>query len=130
MRLIEALQIANAPQTGAEFHALLGCGFTPLFLETAVKAHLRERLPERTVHVRTGLYGDLAGTLENSRRILDAAFVILEWGDVDPRLAWRTAGRVDKNLVQDARLRLERIGHGLARLAEDTRVILSLPVLS
>ena len=94
MKLIEALQIANAAQHGPAFQVLLACGFTPLHLETAVKAHLRLGLPGRSVTVQTGLYGDLAGTLESRRTRLDAALVVLEWGDLDPRLAWRSAGMV------------------------------------
>jgi FkbH-like protein len=129
MKLIEALQIANAAPQGPPFHALLACGFTPLHLETAVKAHLRLSLPARSIVVRTGLYGDLAGTLERQRERLDAALVVLEWGDLDPRLAWRSAGKVNGDVVSDARARLKRIETGIATLAEKTRVGLSLPAL-
>ena len=129
MKLIEALQIANAAQHGPAFQVLLACGFTPLHLETAVKAHLRLGLPGRSVTVQTGLYGDLAGTLESRRTRLDAALVVLEWGDLDPRLAWRSAGKVSEEVISDARARLDRIGKGLAILAEETPVALTLPSL-
>lgn len=129
MKLIEALQIANAAHKGPTFHVLLACGFTPLHLETAVKAHLRLGLPTRSITVRTGLYGDLAGTLENARERFDAVLVVLEWGDLDPRLAWRSAGKVNEEVISDARVRLNRIEKGIAALAERTPVALSLPTL-
>jgi FkbH-like protein len=129
MKLIEALQIANASHEGAPFHVLLACGFTPLHLETAVKAHLSLGLPTRSIKVRTGLYGDLAGTLEGTQERPDAALVVIEWGDLDPRLAWRSAGSVNEEVIADARARLSRIEKAIAVLAEKTPVVLSLPTL-
>jgi hypothetical protein len=66
MKLSEALQVLNAARSfhGTVFRVLLACGFTPLHLETFLGAHLQELLPERPVKVTSGLYGDLAGTLE------------------------------------------------------------------
>jgi len=130
MKLVEALQVANAPQEGGRpFHVLLACGFTPLHLETAVKAHLRLALPDRSIGLRTGLYGDLAGTLESAHERLDAVMLVLEWGDLDPRLAWRSAGAVTEDVIPDVRLRLHRIAKIIAALAEDVPVALSLPTL-
>ena len=122
MKLIEALQIANAPHEGPPFHVLLACGFTPLHLETAVKAHLSVGLPTRSIKIRTGLYGDLAGTLEGGRELPDVALVAIEWGDLDPRLAWRSAGRVNEEVIADARARLNRIEKAISVLAEKTPV--------
>src|SRR3954469_10221012 len=127
MKLIDALQIANAAQDGPPFQTLLACGFTPLHLDTALKAHLRLRLPTRRIVIRTGLYGDLAGTLANAREPLDAALVALEWSDLDPRLGWRSAGPVDADVLSDARARLARIETEIAALAEMTAVVVSLP---
>lgn len=129
MKLIEALQIANARHEGRPFQALLACGFTPLHLETFVKAHLSLGLPARNVQVRTGLYGDLAGTLEGARQPLDAVLVVLEWGDLDPRLSWRSAGRVNEQVIADAQARLNRLGKAMAALAQTTPLALSLPSL-
>jgi FkbH-like protein len=129
MKLIEALQIANAPQDGPTFRALLACGFTPLHLETATKAHLRLALPNRTVTVETGLYGDLAGTLEGVREPFGAIFVALEWSDLDPRLAWRSMGKVDETVLPDARLRLSRLQRAIVALGQSIPVALSLPTL-
>jgi FkbH-like protein len=129
MKLIEALHIANAPQKGPSFRVLLACGFTPLHLQTAVKAHLRLSLPSRSIEVRTGVYGDLGGTLENAREHLDAVLVVLEWGDLDPRLSWRSPGKVSGEVISDARARLNRIEKAVAILAEKTIVAVSLPAL-
>ncbi len=65
MRLIEALRIANSPALpdAQPFIVALACSFTPLHLETMVKASLRLALPHKRVEVRTGLYGDLVGML-------------------------------------------------------------------
>jgi FkbH-like protein len=129
MKLIETLQIANAPQEGPWFRVLLACGFTPLHLQTAVKAHLRLSLPTRSIEVRTGVYGDLGGTLESARDPLDAALVVLEWGDLDPRLSWRSPGKISGEVISDARARLSRIETAVAILAERTIVAVSLPTL-
>src|SRR6202790_3071992 len=108
MKLIEALERANAVQEGPPFHVLLASGFQPLHLETAVKAHLRLRLANRTIVSWTGVYGDLARTRECEARP-DVVLVALEWGDLDPRLAWRAAGKVNADVGGDARTRLRRI---------------------
>ena len=129
MKLIEALQIANARHEGRPFQVLLACGCTPLHLETFVKAHLSLALPARNVQLRTGLYGDLAGTLEGARQPCDAVLVVLEWGDLDPRLAWRSAGRVNEQVIADAQARLNRLAEGITALADTMPLALSLPSL-
>src|SRR5439155_3857777 len=129
MKLIEALEVANGAQEGPPFRVLLACGFTPLHLATAVKARLRLNLPARSIELRTGLYGDVAGTLEAADERLDAALVVLEWVDLDPRLAWRSAGKVDEAVVSDARMRLSRIESGIGNLAGRMPVAVSLPTL-
>ncbi len=129
MRLAEALKIANAPQSGPEFNVLLACGFTPLHLETMVKAHLRLRFPERTIRIATGLYGDLAATLERAPENLEGVLIALEWPDVDPRIGWRAMGEVDESVIDDAQMRLARIGTAIARLAARLPVALTLPTV-
>jgi len=63
--LAEALNIVrNAPSEAGSFDVMLACGFTPLHLRTYLCAHLQQRLPQRSVRVGAGLYGDMLGTLE------------------------------------------------------------------
>src|ERR1700681_2974483 len=126
MKLIEALERANAVQEGPPFHVLLASGFQPLHLETAVKAHLRMHLANRTIVIWTGVYGDLPGTLECAVRT-DVVLVALAWGALDPRLACRSAGKVNADVVGDARTRLRRIDRAIAALAVEMPVALSLP---
>jgi FkbH-like protein len=129
MKLVEALEIANAPEAGEAFHVLLVCGFTALHLQTAVKARLRQRLPDRTVVVHAGLYGDIYGTLENPPYPLDAVMVTVEWADIDPRLGWRTMRRIDDSVISDAEARLNRLKIAIGTLAVHAPVTLSLPGL-
>lgn len=128
MKLIEALEIANAPQNGPRFSVMLACGFTPLHLQTAVKAHFRRALSSRTIVVTPGIYGDLAGSLENGKtENWDCILVTLEWADLDPRLGWRTTGSIAEAILQDAKSRLDRIASAIVPLAEKAPVILALP---
>ena len=93
-------------------------------------SRFRLALPNRTVQVQIGLFGDLAGTLEQAGGNLHAAVVTLEWSDLDPRLGWRSAGALDGGLIKDVRLRLKRITEGIRRLATVCPVVVSLPALS
>lgn len=127
MRLVEALQLANSSQQGPQFKAFLACGFTPLHLETALKAHLRLALPDRTIEVATGPYGDLARTLETADAKLDVVIVVTEWSDLDPRLGWRTMSAVDGAVLVDAEARLGRILGAIKSIARTTCVIVALP---
>ena len=65
MKVSEALKILQqAPKDAPAFQVGLACGYTPLHVQTFLGAHLQQRLASRCVSVSTGLYGDLAGTLE------------------------------------------------------------------
>jgi FkbH-like protein len=134
MTLIEALKILQAPvrQDAAPFDIFLACGFTPLHLKTLLEAHLRQLLPDRRIGVNTGLYGDLAGSIERiGPAAASAAVVIMEWEDLDPRLGRRrlaswgpeSAGDV----IESVKSQFGRIQGGLARV--ETRVALCLPTL-
>src|SRR5947209_4869671 len=94
MKLSEALTILARPEPerARPFQVFLATGFTPLHLAPFLKAHIRLAMPDRTPRVQTGLYGDLAGSVEKLRGSDAAAAVILiEWGDLDPRLSLRAA---------------------------------------
>src|SRR6266849_495539 len=128
MKLIEALEIANAPQNGPQFSVFLACSFTPLHLQIAIKAHFRRKLSSRTVVVATGLYGDIAASLENNKaESWDCVLVALEWTDLDPRLGWRTTGSISEAILKDAKSSLDRIASAIAPLAAKAPVIAALP---
>src|SRR2546428_8867470 len=95
MNVSHALRVLRDARTrgGAPAAVLLACGFTPLHLGTLLAAQLQQRLPERRVEVDTGLYGDLAGTLERlGAAPCEAVVVVFEWSDFDRRLGLRDAG--------------------------------------
>jgi FkbH-like protein len=135
MKLSEALQLVQSAGTaaGAPYEVVLGCGFTPLHLETFLGAHLTRRLPGRAIRVRTGLYGDLAGTLEAAAtgERLDGVAIALEWADLDPRLGFRSAGAWTDpaDLVSSARGTLARLATAIEALPPSVPVALSLPTL-
>jgi FkbH-like protein len=95
MKLIEALEIVGRPiaDKAPELRVFLACGFTPLHLQTFMAADLRVLLPEARVAVKTGLFGDLSGSIERLEPSgVDSLAVVIEWSDIDPRLGVRTLG--------------------------------------
>ena len=135
MTITEALRIIQrAPRDGRNFSVLLACGFTPLHLQTFLAAHLQLALPDRKVTVATGLYGDLAGTLESLSQVpTDGVVIALEWADLDSRLDFRNAGgwgvSAATDIVASAQLTLDRIASVLLGITSGVRIALSLPTL-
>lgn len=132
MTLTHALKILKeAPADGSPFEVLLACGFTTLHLEKLLAAHLQETLPGKRVTVKTGLFGDLAGTLETSDAAHGVA-VALEWSDLDARLGYRTLGgwgpEQEPDLVANVRRSCLRIRTAVERIAARP-VAFSLPTL-
>ena len=81
MKLTEALTILrNQPANGAPFEVLLACGFTALHLEKFLAAEVQQVLPDRRIVTRTGLFGDLPGTIEEKLN----PYSWLDW-----RFRWR-----------------------------------------
>ena len=93
--------------------------------------------PRRRVDVRTGPFGDLAGTLERLSGEAHAVAIVIEWSDLDPRLGYRSLGgwgRAEQSdifpTVRAALDRLRRaIGQIQVSLPASTPVALSLPSL-
>jgi FkbH-like protein len=95
MKLIDALEVIKqpVPEGASQLKVYLSCGFMPLHLQTFLTAQLKSRLPRRRVVIKTGLYGDLAGNIERLELSdIDALVVVIEWGDLDPRLGIRRLG--------------------------------------
>jgi FkbH-like protein len=134
MKLAEALALnhAPAPSDSAALRVFLATGFTPLHLQTFLTAHLRLRFPSRPVEVATGLFGDLLGNLD---RIAggEAAAVLLEYPDFDPRLGVRRLGGWGPSdladIVEQATRQAGHLRRALERVSQVVPVVLSLPTL-
>ncbi len=132
MRLSEALEILqSARHRQNPFSVTLACGFTPLHVETFLAAYLQNTLPDRRVEIRTGLYGDLAGTLEKARSG-DAVAVVIEWPDLDARLGYRSLGgwgpEQENDIVAQVHSSLERF-RGAVEKIDGTPIAILTPTL-
>ena len=136
MNLIDALELLKEPgRPGArEFRVFLGCSFTPLHLNTFLAALLLRASPPIKAQLTNGLFGDLAGSLERlTTESIDAAAVIIEWEDLDPRLGirslggWRVSDLVD--IIESAEHAAVRLTQGISRISKSIPVGVSVPSL-
>jgi FkbH-like protein len=135
MRLVEAFQIIKQPTGGQQRSIHLLCGFTPLHLETFLKAHLRLRFPGDDVGIRTGLYGDLAGNIRQASEAgSSGAVAVIEWSDLDHRLGlrasagWGTA--VLEDVIAQSQEKSRHLETQLASLSRVTPVAVVGPTLA
>jgi FkbH-like protein len=136
MKLAEALKIVQTapPEKAERFSVYLACGYLPLHLATFLEANLRTLLPERSIEIQTGLYGDMAGNLDRLRNA-DAltGVVVFEWADFDPRLGLRSLGGWGPNALEDiptdVQLSSERFLQLLNDAAETKPLAVCLPTL-
>jgi len=133
MKLAEALKIVqSAPTDAPPLQVALLCGFTPLHLETFLRAQLCKLFSGRFPVVQTGLYGDLIGNLE---RVADvsAAVVVMEWADLDPRLGLRRLGGWEPSQLQDILSEASRscvlLQNAVAAVARNIPVVACFPTL-
>jgi FkbH-like protein len=136
MKLADALQVIHATRSSEMplFRVNLCCGFTPLHLRTYFHAHLQTRLPDRRVEIAAGLYGDLVGNVTRAATDgPDAAAVVVEWEDIEPRLGYRQLGgwrpTQGADIVEGARNRLQQLAQALLALQSQTPVTVALPGL-
>ena len=135
MNVTEALRVLRARQPGGEpFRVLLASGFTPLHLKTLVQAHLQQMLPNRSVEIDIGLFGNLTETIhgvlnQNSHSLV----VVIEWSDLDPRLGYREAQawghKVSGSIVGTCRNALDRLAASLEAIPAAIKVAISTPTL-
>jgi FkbH-like protein len=136
VKLLKALELLARPVSdGApEFKLFLACGFTPLHLQTFLRAELLTLLPDHCVSIETGLYGDLIGNLErlDASRVGSVA-VMIEWGDLDPRLSirnlggWRTASLPD--VMRCLSLAIARLQKALSEISGKVLTVVCMPTL-
>jgi FkbH-like protein len=138
MKLIEALQVASEAKTRPpRDYVFLVCGFEPLHLTTFLQAHYAERFADRSLKVSTGLYGDLVG---NAMRAADEAdetttgmALVLEWGNLDPRLGVRSVGpwggAKEADVLSDVGEKLSRLRDAVDRISARFPIAICPPTL-
>lgn len=136
VNLIEALDLSRkpAPAGASPLRIFLACGFTPLHLQTFLHAQFRLLLPAQRIEIKTGLYGDLPGTLERLNTAdANAVVVPIEWSDLDSRLGIRILGGWQAadlhEIVASSELQLSRLERALKTAARNFPVIVSLPTV-
>src|SRR4051794_34423025 len=135
MKLAEALSIVrSAPAEGAAFHVVLACGFTPLHLQNYFAAYLQKAMPDRKVHVETGLFEDVTGTLTAFKDSqAQAGVLVLEWADLDPRLGYRQLGgwgqRIIPSILANVQARLKQFESVIQDVTFASKLVISIPTL-
>lgn len=136
MKLLEALTLVQqaAASDAPRFRVRLACGFTPLHLTTFLGAHLQRRLSGRAAAVEVGLFGDLLGTVRGlAADRPDAAAIVVEWSDLDPRLGVRRLGGHRPadlpDVVAGARARLGALEDALRELDGRVPIAIAMPSL-
>lgn len=137
--LRDALQVINEarrhrPAGAARFRVGLVTGFTPLHLGTLLQANVQERRAGLDVDIVTGLYGSTTESVTMlASEQLDAAAVVLEWPDLDPRLGMRESVRAPRathdDILTTVSGRLDRLRAPLEALAASCPVALVMPTL-
>src|SRR3954453_3350295 len=94
MTLGEALALVQRNADASQRRKIfLACGFQPLHLIPLLKGHFAQTFPDQAAEILTGVYGDLEGTLAQAAASQAvAAALVIEWGDLDPRLGLRSSG--------------------------------------
>src|SRR5215467_3735427 len=137
MKLAEALAVVNENRTasGPPFEVFLTCGFTPLHLSTFLVARLIGLLPGRHVSVRSGVYGDLIGSIKQLavEAARSATAIVIEWSDLDPRLGIRRLGGWGSHqlldVVRSVEVSVERIHGAIERLPSGPPIVVCTPTL-
>lgn len=135
MTLSQALALVQKQKQATSRRSIfLVCGFQPLHLVPFLKAHLAERLSDHALEIETGLYGDLAGNLVKAAAShSEAAVVVIEWGDLDSRLALRSSGgfgpSAQQDIVANCRETLTTLLSKLKELVLRKPVALTMPTL-
>jgi FkbH-like protein len=133
MKLAEALKIVQSvPPQAPPLPVALLCGFTPLHLETFLRAELCQLFPARSPLVQVGLYDDLIGNIERAAGV-SAAAIVIEWPDLDPRLGLRRAGGWEPSQLQDILREVNRscelLEKRIATIAGNFPLVVSFPTL-
>ncbi|HXW15847.1 MAG TPA: HAD-IIIC family phosphatase, partial [Terriglobia bacterium] len=112
----------------------LASGFNPLHFKTYLAAELSLLFKNRTVDIKTGLYGDLAGNIERLSRLeAESGVIMMEWSDLDARLGIRSLGSWAPNVLSDilsnAHARTEQIKEISIEASRYAPLVVCLPTL-
>lgn len=135
MTLGEALKLVQQRKSKSRRRSVfLVCGFQPLHLETFLQGHFASRHPEEAIDIQTGLYGDVERALSMAAESeAEAAVVVFEYADLDPRLGLRSTGNwalsVQADILENCQGRLTRLLEGLRQLAARMPAVLVPPTL-
>lgn len=135
MTLTEALALVRGQKNAQDSRTyFLVCGFEPLHLVTFLQAHAAQARPREAAEVLTSTYGDVGEALAGAvRSNAEAAAVVIEWSDLDPRLGLRSAGgwalSAQPDILKTSQERLGRILSGLRELSGKMPVALVPPTL-
>jgi FkbH-like protein len=136
MKLIDALEILrrSPSEDSGQFVVSLVCSFTPLHLQTFLTAQLQLLHRDHRIKVQTGLYGDLLGNLARVRESkADAAIVIIEMQDLDPRLGIRSLGgwvpELLPKILDNVKARSTAIANAIERLSREMPLAVCFPTL-
>ncbi len=136
MKLTEALKLLrnNPDKESGIKRIFLACGFQPLHIETFLKAELIRSNPGKQIKTETGIYGNLAETLEKfSDKCFDAVAVILEWSDLDARLGVRSVSgwkpEIIPEIIQNAEINKNRLLEIISGCSKNNMIIFSPPSL-
>lgn len=138
MKLSEALhKLRQASSRPVTARIELLCGFEALHLGSFLRAHYlvgSRRDDGGTLDVATGTYGDLLGNITRAAvSAADAAAVVLEWSDLDPRLSARSvgpwSGHRQGDIIDGVKTRLSALSQGVTQLAARMRCVVCPPTL-
>lgn len=136
MKLIDALRTIESEKrlNSNLLEIALVCGFTPLHLQTFLHAQLLQLFPEHRVEIRTGLFGDIPGSLKRlQERPVSAVAMLLEWQDLDARLGLRQLGgwtpRNLEDIAGQVQLKLSQLKLLIENLERSVSLVISLPTL-
>ena len=136
MKLIEALEIVrkDVPESAKAFRVSLACSFTPAHFQTLLHANLKLVLPGSHIVVSPGLYGDFWGNLARiTQENPDAAVLVMEWSDLDPRLGLRSLGSWEPSTLADilkgARARSAQFQQSIQMLSKTVPLAVCFPTL-
>lgn len=136
MNLIDALEVLKprATDRAPDWKLFLACGFTPLHLKTFLEAELRVLVPQKRVGIDVGIFGDLIGNIERLEPSdMDGLIVVIEWADLDPRLAirslggWRPSNLAD--VAESADQAAARLRRGLLQVSRRVPTVVCMPTL-